>query len=479
MEFALGICIVAFLSLVALAFYYEHPKAEIPQGVDQPIKLYIVHYIVNLVFGLGRIFEKLGICKEVYLIRTFLYGILPWKNTKLFIKDLEFANVSVRVYQPKMPSAGLRTGVLYLHGGIGQIGSISKKFKETKTYDKYEALSSSFYYDIWYFAAKSFLLWKFVLILGFLFSDHTQIFPLIGDTGHRKIGGLVNLMNSFCQKGMYERVCRFIARESDSVVVCVGYRLAPEHPYPTQFWDCLATARHFMMTAEDYGVDSARIIICGDSSGGTLTAAVCQALVSRTDLPKPRAQIMLYPFLQALDFNLPSYQQNGSVPLLLRNRAVALGLQYLNKDLSLMKGILEGSHVPKDLKLKFGKWLSPDNIPVEFKTRGYKPHVPSSYSEELHTMAKQAFETTFSPLLAEDAIVCQLPEAFILTCEYDVVRDDGLLYKKRLEDNGVPVTWYHAENGFHGMLFLIDYGVVSFPCGKRAMGSVVNFIKGL
>ncbi|XP_075762531.1 arylacetamide deacetylase-like 4 [Pelodiscus sinensis] len=403
MEFALGICIIAFLSLVALAFYYEHPKAEIPQGVDQPIKLYIVHYIVNLVFGLGRIFEKLGICKEVYLIRTFLYGIPPWKNTKLFIKDLEFANVSVRVYQPKMPSAGLRTGVLYLHGGIGQIGSIR----------------------------------------------------------------------------MYERVCRFIARESDSVVVCVGYRLAPEHPYPTQFWDCLATARHFMMTAEDYGVDSARIIICGDSSGGTLTAAVCQALVSRTDLPKPRAQIMLYPFLQALDFNLPSYQQNGSVPLLLRNRAVALGLQYLNKDLSLMKGILEGSHVPKDLKLKFGKWLSPDNIPVEFKTRGYKLHVPSSYSEELHTMAKQAFEMTFFPLLAEDAIVCQLPEAFILTCEYDVVRDDGLLYKKRLEDNGVPVTWYHAENGFHGMLFLIDYGVVSFPCGKRAMGSVVNFIKGL
>uniref|UniRef100_A0A8C3SR15 Alpha/beta hydrolase fold-3 domain-containing protein n=1 Tax=Chelydra serpentina TaxID=8475 RepID=A0A8C3SR15_CHESE len=351
---------------------------------------------------MGRIFEKLGICKEVYLIRTFLYGISPWKNdVKLFIKDLKFAKVKVRVYHPKAPSAGQRRGVLYLHGGVGQIGS------------------------------------------------------------------------------MYERVCRFIARGSDSVVVCVGYRLAPEHPYPTQFWDCLTATVHFMTTAQDYGVDPTRIIICGDSSGGTLAAAVCQTLVSRTDLPKPRAQIMLYPFLQAVDFNLPSYQQNGSVPLLLRKRTLTLGMQYLNKDLSLIKDVLEGSHVPEDLKLKFSKWLSPDNIPMEFKIRGYKPSASASYSEELHALAKPVFETTFSPLLAEDAIVRQLPETFILTCEYDVVRDDGLLYKKRLEDNGVPVTWYHAEDGFHGVLFLIDYGYISFPCGMRAMDNVVNYIKGL
>ncbi|XP_065431251.1 arylacetamide deacetylase-like 4 [Chrysemys picta bellii] len=404
MEFTLEIFLVAFILLVALAFYYEHPKAEIPREVDQHIKLYILHYVVNFAFGLGRILEKLGICKEVYLIRTFLYGIPPWKdNANLFIEDLKFAKVSVRVYHPKVPSAGRRRGVLYLHGGVGQIGSI----------------------------------------------------------------------------GMYERVCRFIARRSNSVVVCVGYRLAPEHPYPTQFLDCLTATVHFMTTAEDYGVDPTRIIICGDSSGGTLAAAVCQTLVSRTDLPKARAQILLYPFLQAVDFNLPSYQQNGSVPLLLKKRTITLGMQYLNQDLSLMKGILEGSHVPEDLKLKFSKWLSPDNIPMEFKIRGYKPSASATYSEELYTLAKPVFETTFSPLLAEDAIVRQLPETFILTCEYDVVRDDGLLYKKRLEDNGIPVTWYHLEDGFHGALFLIDYGYISFPCGKRAMNNVVNFIKDL
>ena len=33
---------------------------------------------------------------------------------------------------------------------------------------------------------------------------------------------------------------------------------------------------------------------------------------------------------------------------------------------------------------------------------------------------------------------------------YDMLRDDALLYKKRLEDQGVPVKWYHVEDGFHG-----------------------------
>lgn len=52
-----------------------------------------------------------------------------------------------------------------------------------------------------------------------------------------------------------------------------------------------------MRTAQDYGVDPSRIIICGDSSEGTLTAAVAQALVNRRDLLKLRAQILIYPFL--------------------------------------------------------------------------------------------------------------------------------------------------------------------------------------
>ncbi|NXA10073.1 ADCL4 protein, partial [Sapayoa aenigma] len=248
----------------------------------------------------------------------------------------------------------------------------------------------------------------------------------------------------------YERTCRYFAKKSNSVVVSVGYRLAPEHPFPAQFEDCLTAAIHFLRTAQDHGVDPSRVIVCGDSSGGTLTAAVAQALAKRRDLPKLRAQILIYPFLQAVDFNLPSYQQNDKIPILLKERTLILGFKYLNKDLNVIQEMFKGCHILEDMRLKYQKWVSPDYIPQEFKARGYKPTPPHPPSEEIYAYVLPFLDPIFSPLLAEDSVVTQLPETFLLTCEFDVLRDDGLLYKKRLEDHGIKVTWCHLQEGFHG-----------------------------
>ncbi|NXN10068.1 ADCL4 protein, partial [Indicator maculatus] len=256
----------------------------------------------------------------------------------------------------------------------------------------------------------------------------------------------------------YERTCRHLARKSNSVFVSVGYRLAPEHPYPAQFEDCVTATIHFLRTAQDYGVDPSRIIICGDSSGGTLTAAVAQALVNRRDLPKLRAQILIYPFLQSVDFDLPSYQQNKAVPILLKERTITFGLRYVNKDVRLVEKINDWSHIPEDLKLKYKKWVSADHIPQEFKVRGYQPSPTLPLADEVSETLRLFIDPVFSPLLAEDSVIAQLPEAFILTCEYDVLRDDGLLYKKRLEDHGIKVTWCHLQEGFHGTVFLALWG---------------------
>ncbi|NWV69514.1 ADCL4 protein, partial [Malurus elegans] len=258
----------------------------------------------------------------------------------------------------------------------------------------------------------------------------------------------------------YERTCRYLCRKSNSVLVCVGYRLAPEHPFPAQFEDCLTAAIHFLKTAQDHGVDPSRIVICGDSSGGTLAAAVAQALANRRDLPKPRAQILIYPFLQCVDFNLPSYQQNAGIPFLLRERTLTLGMKYINVDLCFIKEILKGRHISEDQRLKYQKWVSPDYIPQEFKTKGYKPSPTCPPLKEVCEIAKAAIDPVFSPLLAEDSVIAQLPETFILTCELDVLRDDGLLYKKRLEDHGIKVTWCHLQEGFHGNMFLAGFGKV-------------------
>nr|XP_028566543.1 arylacetamide deacetylase-like 3 isoform X1 [Podarcis muralis] len=274
-------------------------------------------------------------------------------------------------------------------------------------------------------------------------------------------------------------ICRAIAHQTDSVVMCAEYRLVPEHPYPVPVLDCLTAVIYFMKNAKEYGVDASRIAIAGESSGGTFTAAICQELVTREDLPRVRAQVLIYPFLQGLDFNLPSYQQNHSVPPMFRKRTVKVGLTYLTGKTMNVDGVLKGAHVPPDLREKYQKWINADNIPEEFKARGYVPVAPAPFLEELYEQVKRGTETMFVPLLAEDDIIRQLPETFILTCEYDGFRDDGLLYKKRLEDNGVPVTWYHVQDGYHGIMALAGWGPLAFLNTQKCLQSVIQFLKGL
>lgn len=275
----------------------------------------------------------------------------------------------------------------------------------------------------------------------------------------------------------YDPLCRYIAKESDSVVVSVQYRLAPEFRYPAQFEDCLNAAVYVIQNADNLGIETSSIVICGDSAGGNLTAAVCQKLAQRNDLPPVCAQVLIYPALQAVDFNLPSYQQNCDVPILFQTRSLFYHLHYLNGEIEFLEDMLEGNHVPAEMKLKFRKWLNPDKIPEEFKVRGYKPKIISSHTEDVYEALQQALEPTFSPLLAENAIIRKLPQTYILTCEYDVLRDDGILYKERLEANGVQVSWYHVRDGFHGIVSFFDCGYLTFPSGKKAMDNIVYFIK--
>ncbi|NWU96885.1 ADCL4 protein, partial [Upupa epops] len=386
----LAVFVAAFILLVMGAINFHVSNSEIPPGVNEPIKLRIIHIISIMTAVVGRILETIGICSQISFIRYMNDRKTLGVDPALFIQDLCFENVPVRIYQPRVASASQRRGVVYFHGGGWVFGSL-----ET-----------------------------------------------------------------------HDALCRSIARESQSVVVAVGYRLAPEHRYPTPYEDCLHAAIHFMKNTEHYGVDPACLIVCGDSAGGGLAAIVSQTLASRSDLPRLRAQILIYPGLQALDFNLPSYQQNHRVPLLFREHAAFYVLQYIDGDAPNIEQVLEGSHVPIDKKLNYAKWVSPDHIPEKFKVRAYKPYVLLDCTTEVYEKAGRFCEPMLSPLLAQDAVIQQLPETFILTCEYDVLRDDGLLYKKRLEDNGVRVTWYHLEDGFHGIINLFNNGWLSFPSGK-------------
>ena len=104
---------------------------------------------------------------------------------------------------------------------------------------------------------------------------------------------------------------------------------------------------------------------------------------------------------------------------------------------------------------------------------------PAPFNEAAYLENKHLLDVENSPLVRDDEIIGQLPEAFLVSCENDMLRDDALLYKKRLEDQGVPVKWYHVEDGFHGSPMLFDKKSFSFPCSLKIMNAIVSYIKSI
>ncbi|XP_057641278.1 arylacetamide deacetylase-like 4 family member 1 [Chionomys nivalis] len=304
--------------------------------------------------------------------------------------------------------------------------------------------------------------------------------PKTASSGPRR--GIIFYHGGGCVFGSldcYHNTCSYLARETDSVLLSVGYRKLPDHHHPSAFQDCLNATIHFLKDLKTYGVDPARLVISGESIGAGAVAIITQVLLGRQDLPRFRAQVLIYPITQVVNFQLPSYQQNQNAPFLPRKFLMTCACKYLAIDLSWMDAMLKGINIPLDYWKMYRKWLGSDNIPQRFKSQGLQPKFPEPFNETAYLETTRIFDLEASPLLADDKTIAQLPEAFLVSCEYDVLRDDCLLYKKRLEDQGVPVTWCHIEDGFHGCILLFDKGIFSFPCSHEVMNSTVSYIKGI
>jgi acetyl esterase len=193
-------------------------------------------------------------------------------------------------------------------------------------------------------------------------------------------------------------ITRLLADRSGAVVISVEYRLAPEHPFPAGYDDCVAALDWVVASAAELGVDPSRIAIGGDSAGGNLAALV--AIHARdTGIPL-RQQLLVYPATD-LTATHPSVDENGVGYLLTKEAMIWFMGHYLGAD-----------DDPKDPKV--------------------------------------------SPLFVDD--LSGVAPAVIFTAEFDPLRDEGEAYAERLRDAGVTVEqqrWdgqIHAFFGFQGTL---------------------------
>jgi len=183
--------------------------------------------------------------------------------------------------------------------------------------------------------------------------------------------------------------CVRVARDADSVVVSVDYRLAPEHPYPAALEDCYAALVWSRSEAAALDVDPARIGVGGGSAGGTLAAAV--ALLARDrDGPALAFQLLVCPMLD--------------------DRLTTASSRFVGTPL------VDG----ESLAYIWRSYLGDDRSEVA-------PYAAPARAENL----------------------AGLPPTYLMTAELDPLRDEGIEYATRLLRAGVSVELHQFSGAFH------------------------------
>ncbi|RAY11119.1 alpha/beta hydrolase [Actinomadura craniellae] len=176
-----------------------------------------------------------------------------------------------------------------------------------------------------------------------------------------------------------DATCRELAAGAGCVVLNVGYRLAPEHPFPAAVEDAWAVTADVVARPERYGADPRTVAVAGDSAGGNLAAVT--ALRARDEGLPLAHQLLVYPVTDAA-FDTASYAAYG-----------------------------RGHGLDAETMIRF---------------------------TDLYAAGADRRDPLLAPLRAPD--LGGLAPATVVTAECDVLRDEGDAYATRLAEAGVDVA---------------------------------------
>ncbi|KAK2160454.1 hypothetical protein LSH36_133g05074 [Paralvinella palmiformis] len=276
----------------------------------------------------------------------------------------------------------------------------------------------------------------------------------------------------------YDRLMLGILEQIDIIIVSVDYRLAGKDGvrYPEPLDDCLTATKYFLTHCSTlFGVDPERVAIGGDSAGGNLAAAVALKLRDEHFSPMPKLQVLIYPVLQAVDFLLPSMVQNKHGPILTRYWLAKFCQLYATGSTEHVSQMLNNNHTSQSAKtFIYDRYIRHEDLELNYHYKPYKKPRLDFGNDRLWSRIKDVMMSPyFAPLLAEN--LADLPETYLYTPHYDVLRDEGILYSRRLKAAGVPVSHVEDPTAFHGICSWRRW----FPVeGERCMNGITDFLNG-
>jgi cation diffusion facilitator CzcD-associated flavoprotein CzcO/acetyl esterase/lipase len=211
--------------------------------------------------------------------------------------------------------------------------------------------------------------------------------------------------------------CRDICRRGGMVVVSVGYRHAPEHRFPAAAEDGYAATRWIAEHAADLGGKPGPVLVAGWSAGANIAAVTCQLARDRGG-PQIAGQLLVCPVTDCR-FDRPSYTDNAVGYFLTRS-------------------------------LMFWFW-------------------------DIYCSPADRTDPRVSPLRGN---LAGLPPAFVATCEFDPLRDEGIEYAEAMAAAGVPVEQLQARGHIHTSLMMVDV-VVTGVSGRVKMAEALRSFAGL
>ncbi|XP_023931258.1 arylacetamide deacetylase-like [Lingula anatina] len=258
-------------------------------------------------------------------------------------------------------------------------------------------------------------------------------------------------------RALFEKVGDMVPPDPNSTVKVeeIAYRLAPEHKYPAGLEDSVAVTVYLLENSAKYNVDPNRVAVGGDSAGGNLAAAVALKLRDQNVTPVLKQQLLIYPALQAIDNQLPSAQQNSKLGIILKtDLMVKFWLSYslgvAKADVNQLNLLLNNQHLSEQALRRGREFVHPSLLEEKYIPKDYKPYKNQGLSKPPISaeFERVVMDPYFSPVMAET--LQGVPGACLITAEYDILRDDGLLFKRRLEEAKVKVTHHHYKI-FHGI----------------------------